>query len=473
MGRIFDPQKMADMVAEEARLATAIQANADALMQMKESDKWDADDGSMLSAYTRLGQDDARMHREREAVRNQIERYEDTRPLDPRRRLSQRQDVMRRWFLGGTKLLQKDEHDLYIGEVTPEMMANNPLLAAGGELFFPDGLQMAAGDPTRSDVNVGDSVAGLAAPPTTAPGIMERLAYYGAVARSAQQFNSDNGNDLNMNQLDTSSEEGGSITDQSQAAAGIPGGPDQLSNITNITFKSFWRHSNFMDARLESFSDLQFGIAGRIERESMRRQGRGWNNWFTKGDGAAKPQGVVTAATVVDGGAGSAYDGSGGLDHANLLALEYAIDLAYLEGFEGGDGGFTDTLGFIGFHLNRNIERGLRGALDSDGRPIWVPSLEVGRANQPAPARIIGWPYRLNQHMDDGNANNELPIMFGNFWHYGVRNIGNVAFYRFFDSATAAKMSVRFLGLSRRDGRSVGPTVGGKNAALAVLQVKS
>ena len=473
MRQVYDPQKMIDMVADEARLGTAIQENSDALMQLKESDKWAADDGIMLAKYTRMGQDDARLHREREGVRNQIERYEGTRPLDPNRKISQRSDIMRRWFMGGSPMLDKDEIDDHIGEPTREMIQRNPLMASGGELFHPDGLKMTVGDPTRSDIETGDSAAGLAAPARTAPGIMERLAYFGAVARSAQQIPSDNGNDLEMNQLDTASEEGGAITDQTQAAAGIPGDPDQLNNVTNVTFKSYWRHSKFMDARLESFNDLQFDIAGRIEREAMRRQGRGWNKWFTVGTGTSQPEGVVVAATVLNGGAGSAYDGSGGLNHANLLQMEYGVDLAYLEGDEGGDGGFTDQLGFIGFHMNRFVERGLRGAVDADSRPLWAPALEIGKAVQAAPGRISGWPYRLNQHMDDGQANNDLPIMFGNFYHYGVRNIGGQVFYRFFDSATAAKMSVRFLGLSRRDGRSVGPTVSAKNPALAVLQVKS
>ena len=43
----------------------------------------------------------------------------------------------------------------------------------------------------------------------------------------------------------------------------------------------------------------------------------------------------MTSATVIDGEAGSADDGSGGVDYANLLALEYGVDFGYLIGNEG------------------------------------------------------------------------------------------------------------------------------------------
>ena len=45
--------------------------------------------------------------------------------------------------------------------------------------------------------------------------------------------------------------------------------------------------------------------------------------------------------------------------------------------------------------------------------------------------------------------------------------------YRFFDRSTVAKMSVDFLCLSRRDGRSMGPNVSDLNEAYAALQVKT
>ena len=164
--------------------------------------------------------------------------------------------------------------------------------------------------------------------------------------------------------------------------------------------------------------------------------GRGWNNWFTGADGSSKPQGIVPSAIVTDGGAGSADDGTGGVSFQNLIDMEYAIDLGYLMGDEGGDGGFTDNHGgLIGWMLNRNIERQMRTLLmPTSNLPVWVPNLERGAAIQGKPGMILGWPYSINQHMDDGKAAAEKPLLFGAIGHYAVRNIGGPMFYRFWDS---------------------------------------
>ena len=129
---------------------------------------------------------------------------------------------------------------------------------------------------------------------------------------------------------------------------------------------------------------------------------RGWNAWFTKGTGTSQPQGIVTSATVIDGEAGSADDGSGGVDYANLLDLEYGVDFGYLIGNEGNPDGFMDDeSGLVGWLMHRNVEKQLRGATDPNShRPLWHANLEAGRAAQGMPGLINGYPYMLNNDMD-------------------------------------------------------------------------
>ena len=474
----FEPSKLAEYVDEEAKLKAEIQETSVKMHDEKESDEWtDPAKGPIkLINYRKLSIEHEHLESRLLRVSGQREKYENGKPDENSRPKNWSSDAMRRWLMGGSKLLDADEQSKFLSEVNPGMVKEVPLLGiAGGEVFLVDGIGMTAGDPTRSDVDTGDSAAGLAAEEDWMSGLVERLKYFGAVARSCHNFGTDNGNDFHWNQMDSTAQEGAAITDQTQAATGIPAATGvQLPNVTDITFKSYWRHSNFMDARLESFADLQFDIAGRIQREAMRRMGRGWNNWFTTGNGTAKPEGIIASAKVVDGAAGSAYDGSGGIDYANLLDLEYGIDLGYLRGDEGGDGGFRDENGgMIGWMMNRNVEKGLRSAVDLDSRPIWSPSLDRGQATQGVPSMINGFPYEINQHMDDGTAVDSLPLMFGSFGHYGVRNIGGMMFYRFFDSNTVTSMAVRFIAMSRRDGRSLGPIVSAKCDAYTVLQVKA
>ena len=467
--------------AERVKLVAERQTLSENLKDQYETDGWTGEAAAgKLTVYLR---DQAREKQVRDEIADidtVMEKMEDKRPEKNKGKPKNwAQDVSRRFLMGGSQMLDQDEKDLFIAQVTQEDVAAFPLVgSAGGEVLMIRDMNavMAAGDPTRSDIDTGDSAAGLAAPEEWMTGLVERLAFFGAVARRCHNFNSDNGNDLHYNQMDTASEEGGAITDQSTTAGtGTPAATDDnLNNVTDIVFKSYIRHSNFLSARLESFQDLQFDVAGRIMREAMRRMGRGWNRWFTTGTGTSQPEGIVTAATVVNGGAASADDGSGGIDYANLLDLEYAVDLAYLMGDEGGEGGFTDENGgMIGWMMHRNVEKQLRSALDTDGRPIWSPNLQEGRAIQGAPGMIGKFPYDMNNHMQDGKAADDKPLLFGACGHYGVRNIGGAMFFRFFDRETAKNFSQSFIGFSRRDGRSLGPTVSNNNEALAVLEVKA
>ena len=513
-GYRFDEKAFVAVQSEVSELDGEIETVSEQLMNEYETDKWEGDETRKLVQYQKMQLKHAQLMRERDWAVRVRDAMDDFRPRLEAEVLWPN-DSLRRFCLGGRKNLDTTEQKTFMMDPTQEEISQLPAIAQQSdfECFYtaghlpkpkslpelvdadgnpltgrdaavatrplvyrpvPRGIRLAAGDPTRSDIDTGDSAAGLAAVETWAPGLVEALAYYGSVASSCWNFSTDNGNDRHVNQMDTADQEGGAVTDQSQAATGKPGDPQQLANVTDIVFKSYWRHSQFMDERLEAFTDLHFDAASRIERESMRRQGRGWNRWFTTGDGTNKPEGIVTTAMVVDGEAGSADDGSGGIDYDNLLDLEYAIDLAYLMGDEGGEGAFSDENGgMIGWMLNRNIERSLRRAKDGDNRPLWSPDLETGRAIQGRPGRINGYPYSINQHMATGKAANDLPIMFGSCGHYGVRNIGGQMFFRFFDSNTVTSMSVRFIGMSRRDARTIGPLdASNKCEALAVLQVK-
>ena len=192
-------------------------------------------------------------------------------------------------MLSGPDGLNSDERSRFLGELRPGEM---PVGAAGmgGQVFR---VKLA----TRSDITTGTDAAGLAAAEDWAPGLIERLAYAGSVADVCYNFMTPHGNTYHMNQLDSSSEEGGAITDQS----GTTIADDNLPNVTDIEFGAYIRHSGIMGVRLEAIQDLNFDLPNRVMREAYRRLGRGWNNWFTKGTGSSQPQGIVTIAKSVNG----------------------------------------------------------------------------------------------------------------------------------------------------------------------------
>ena len=515
MTRIYDGDKHTALEAEKARLQTEISAVATRMNEEFASDGWSGEDApAKLARYNADNITHARLSRELESVERQIERMEDVRPLSAAERRNTMRDITRRWFMEGSAGLDEGERQVFVRTV--DESASRLLRRFGdnghGEVFDPwaiatdggtvpmsvRGPRMAAGDPSRSDITsesasgAGDAM-GAAAPETWATGVVEALKYFGAVAASCHNFDTADGNDFHQNQMDTADEEGGKITDQTQTGTGTPGSAEALGNVDDVIFKSSWRHSKFIDVRIETLDDIHFDVAGRVMRDINRRLGRGWNKEFTQGvtNGA---QGIVASASVVDGKAGSIIADGKGLDYANLLDMEYAIDLAYLTGDEGGSGGFMDAHGgMIGWMMNRNVEKSLRFAtlfpasgtvsstvtVATGGLPIWVPDpTNAGIATQRAPGRILGYPYTINQAMDDGTANDHKPLLFGSCGHYGVRNIGGPMLYRFWDSSMASRMAVRFIGFSRRDGRCRGPGTVASNVATAceayaALQVKT
>ena len=534
---MYDGAKHTALEAEKARLQTEISAVATRMNDEYESDAWDGEDApGKMARYNADNIKHATLSRELESVDREIERQERFRPLSRSESRSPMIDLRRRWCMGGSKKLDEGERQMFVPEMTREMQKSleergvpvmdqeffDPWALAThvGEDPMPVGhIRASRGEMTASrsdDHNPGSAGTNLnpAAPETWAAGVVESLQYYGSVASNCHNFTTSDGNTFHQNSLDTKDQEGRLLTDQgTTAGTGTPSATGtNIGDAGDVQFTAYWRVSDFIGARIETFQDIHFDVGGRVMREMERRLGRGWNRTFTVGSGATQPEGIAMSALVVDGGAGSADDGSGGIDYGNLLDMEYAIDLAYLEGGEG-TGGFTDAHGgMIGWMMNRNVEKQLRFATfpGSAGLPIWVPDpSNVGIATQRAPARILGYPYTINNHMGTGKAQTDLtnvlatytgaaagsartavlakmpPLLFGACGHFAVRNVGGPMYYRFWDSETAADMAVKFIGWSRRDSRSRGPhtakaagtrsaTVNRwQNDAYCILHVKS
>ena len=489
MGRIYNQEEHERLLTHRSELNEQLRTVATLLNDEYESDAWDGDGSAgKLARYMANQQRHGQLTREIQLATHEIDQWEAVRPMTAVEARRSGADVRRRWMLGGGQMLSEDERQVFLSAPTDAMIRDMPILAmGGGEVFNPAavlGPQYAVGDAGRSDLptesasGAADAM-GLAAPEEWERSLVETLRYYGAVARNCHNFQTSNGNRLHQNQLDTSDQEGGFLSDQSQVAGtGVPPAAGTgLGNVTDVVFDAFWRHSGFIDLRLETFDDIHFDVAGRTMMEMARRLGRGWNHMFTDADGTNKPFGIVTQALVVNGGAGSADDGTGGISYDNLLDLEYGIDRAYREMNEGGDGGFRDMHGgMMGWMFHESIEKQLRKLVHPTSKlPIWVPNLDVGAAAQWIPGLIFGkYPYAINNHMANGKTNNDLAMLFGSCGHYAVRNVGGPLYFRFFDSKTVENMAVRYIAFSRRDGRSRGPIgAGSKCEAYAVLQVKS
>lgn len=420
----FDPQRMADLVAEESRIQTTLTQISVALNEQYETDgAWD---DARLSKYSADQARHAQLTRELEAVRNERQRYQLQEPNAARRAANA---PLARWLRGGEHALEAHERELYLGEIQ-----DGALPGGGGQTFRIHAA-------TASDAASGQEAVQEEIPPR----VIDRLAHYGGVAQAAQQFMTGTGGEYRVMQMDAASQEGEILGAQDTEVT-----EQNLPDIGVQTFGAKTASSRPILITREMIQDTVFDIEGYAERQAVRRMGRTWNKAFTTtkpGDGM--PIGIVSYAKA--GIVAAAADKVSWLELTNLI---YEVNRAYREGGEGGEGGFNpESGGLIGYMISDDAEKAVRVLVDADGRPLWVPSPREG-----APSMLNGYAYTVNGDMD-AVATGKVPFLFGNFSYYGIRTVSVIEIFRFMDSRTMQKNTVECLAFSRRDARPMGALV--------------
>ena len=423
----FDPERLADLVTEESRLTGEAQAVAEAMNDANATDQWDE---GKLNAFSALNIRHAQLVRERDSVRAQRSSYE---VLQPATREAQ-DDPIARWIRGGTDALSAEEQQQF-GE--DEQWQSEQIAGRGDSLIVRAPRSPRAA--TASDAASGQEAVQEEIPPR----VIDTLAYYGGVARMVQHIMTGTGGDYRFMQMDADTQKG-----QILGAQEAPVAAENLPPINVVTFGSKTFTSNSIILTREMIQDSVFDIAAYVERQALRRIGRMSNEAFTvTQSGAGMPEGIVTAAM-----AGITAGSATAIAWAETVNLVYAVNRAYREMGEGGEGAFMpEGGGMIGYMISDDCEKVLRGLVDGDMRPLWLPSVREG-----TPDRYNGYPVVVNGHMQ-AVATGNVPMLFGNFSYYAIRTVRAFELFRFFDSRTAQKNTVEFLAFMRRDGRYCGP----------------
>ena len=427
----FDPQRLAELVAREAELTQQVDEMAERLNASHATDS--AWDDARLAAYMADQQRHSQITRERDSVRTERMAYELREPARVRRHAD---DAFTRFLRGGVRALAADELDAMrvpAGEADVSMS--------------PDTVRITLAA-TRSDEAAGSgSGGGAAVDEDVSPTLVEHLAYYGGVARMATQFMTAAGGDYRMIQTDSAGQVGMILAAQANAASA-----DDMPVLQQTTFGALTSHSNFVDVTREFVQDAVFDVGAWVRRAIIRRIGRVWNRAFTlTQSGQGMPVGVVSAAS---GAAVAAAQDA--LTYPEVIDLPYRIDRAYREdGGEMGEGGYGAFRGgMTGYMMSDSMERLLRVMVDGENRPLWVPAM-----TERQPDRIAGWPYVVNGDMAAVAASSKS-LLFGNFSYYAIRTVQAIDVSMFWDSATAATNTYRYIGYARRDGRPIGATAG-------------
>lgn len=287
----------------------------------------------------------------------------------------------------------------------------------------PDGQN---GNESRAQSVSGGSPVGLYGGYTVAPEFLRELEsamkFYGGMVdpNNTRVITTGTGADLPMPTSD----------DTSNAGARL--GENQPITEQDVTFAQTTLHAYKYTSKLirvswELLQDTAFDIEGEIARIAGERLGRILNTELTTGTGTGQPQGIITGATLGVTGAGSQT-----LTYDDLVDLEHSVDRAYRQN---GKYMFHDTTLKI-----------IRKLKDSQGHPLWQPSLVAG-----VPDNFNGKPYIINNDMAVP-ASAAKSVLFGDLSRYIVRKVKGYTMVRLVERY-AELGQVGFFVWGRFDGR--------------------
>jgi len=199
-----------------------------------------------------------------------------------------------------------------------------------------------------------------------------------------------------------------------------------------VTLGAFTYTSKLVLVPWQLLEDAYFDIPQFIANKAGERLGRILNNELTIGSGGGvMPNGVVNAA---NSGKVGAIGQTTTVIYDDMIDTEMAVDPAYR------------PRGKYMFH--DNTLRVLRKLKDSQGHPLWEPSLTAG-----VPSIFNGRSYVINNDMPVPAANAKS-ILFGDFSQYAVRMVGTGSLVRL-EERYADNLQTGFFVWLRADGNLI------------------
>ena len=390
-----------------------------------------AKDGAMdetdLSKHMALEGQHKVLEREMKAVKAEVDRYEGLKPLSKADQKSP--SALRRFLERGADGLEAWEQEKFIGEQN------------GKSVLKIVGL------------STDDSQGENALRTDVANGLVNRLLAYGGTQRMASTIVTGDGTKFVYPSLDDTNNSG---TFGAQEAA-VP--TTDISNIGNVTFESHTCNSGIIPVAREALRDVAFDLDREVADRVVARIGRAESTAYTTGTASTAPLGVVGQAK-----AGLTSAASDAITVSELINLQYEVDRAYRDGSEGGGANAVIGTGRVGYLISDAAEKAIRTLLDSQGRPLWEPSLVTGEPNT-----LLGYPYEVSSEMDDLGTTGNVPVLFGNFAYFKIRRVQGVEVFSFMDSATMVNNRIHVVAFSASDSRAAGAIVNSKCEAIAKL----
>lgn len=260
-----------------------------------------------------------------------------------------------------------------------------------------------------------------------APSIAEALKAFGGMRTLATVIRSATGSTIPWPTANATTEEGEWLAQNAEA--------DDEDTAFGVRPIDTWKvSSKTVAVPFELLQDSQFDIEGYVNRLIGTRIARTSEGAFINGTGTSQPHGIL--ADVTSGKVG-ANGQTTTITVDDLIDLEHSIDPAYRMSSQ------------CGFMFNDAVLKVVKKLKDSQNRPLWLPGYDSGDPNT-----ILGYAYAINQNMPVMAANAKS-VLFGDFSKYIVRDVMQMMYFRFTDSAYTRKGQVGFLAMMRVGGRYI------------------
>ncbi len=178
------------------------------------------------------------------------------------------------------------------------------------------------------------------------------------------------------------------------------------------TLGAYMFSSKLIRVSLQLLQDEAVNLQGYLGNILGKRLGRALAPYLANGTGTAQPTGLATAATD----AGPSASAATGWTYALLLDLEHALDPAYRGG--------------ASWVFNDASLKALKGIVDGNSRPLWLPGDAGSMADNAARPTLNGYPYVVDQSFDNFATGGNY-VAFGDLSEFIIREVLGVNLFRF------------------------------------------
>ena len=226
------------------------------------------------------------------------------------------------------------------------------------------------------------------------------LLAYGGMRQVSSTIRTDSGADLPWPTVNDTSNVGAILAENTQVS-------EQDVTFGSTTFGAYKYTSKLVLVSEELMQDSAFNLTSELGSLLGERIARILNTHFTTGSGSGQPNGVVEASPV-----GKTCASATAITASEIIDLFHSVDPMYRDG--------ASSV----WMCNDASIAAIRKLTDDQGQFLWQAGMQAG-----IPDRLYGRAVVVNQDVADIGAGS-LPIIFGDFSLYKIRDVAGVRLYR-------------------------------------------